>query len=54
MYQSVGYWECPVSISVFKKLDKGVSNCVGNEILMLVTMNNIVIWDVILCSVVEI
>jgi hypothetical protein len=37
-----------------KKFDKnGVSNCVGIEVLMLVTTNNIVIWDAILCNVVE-
>jgi len=40
MYQSVGYWEYPFSRSRYKKLDKkGVSNCVGTEVLVLVTMN---------------
>jgi len=40
---------------MYKKLDKnGVSNCMGIEVLMLVTMNNIVIWDAILCNMVEI
>jgi hypothetical protein len=40
---------------MYKKLDKnGVSDCMGIEVLMLVTMNNIVIWDAILCNMVEI
>jgi len=40
---------------MYKKLDKnGVSNCMGTEVLILVTMKNIVIWDAKLCSMVEI
>jgi len=41
MYQSVGYWEYLVSRYMYKKLDKKVvSNCMGTEVLMLVTINN--------------
>jgi hypothetical protein len=40
---------------MYKKLDKnGVLNCMGIEFLILVTMNNIVILDAILCNMVEI
>jgi hypothetical protein len=55
MYQYVVHWDCPVFKSIFKKLDKkSVSHGMRIEVLMVVTMDNIVLWVVILCNMVEI
>jgi hypothetical protein len=55
MFQSVVHWNFPFSRYKNKKLDKkDVSNGMRVEVLMVVTMNNTVLWNVILCSMVEI